>query len=217
MVAPCCGPGVPGNAVKSGRPSSARFILSEVPSTRIVLDGSAELRIEMLRLQQASGTSAFGSRFDATIPAREFLRHSPARRRTRGRRAPAHGRPARSCGSPRRGCGPMRRSLPKPRPCRLARSPRVRACRHAAHAVVHQDVGGACRARAAVGADHAIGGERDLDLRRFEPLVEKIGRALREDFDQARDLAGPRLAEPRQQLQVFDEIARASSAAVPAA
>ncbi len=34
MVARCCGPGEPGNAVNSGRPLKARFILSDVPSER---------------------------------------------------------------------------------------------------------------------------------------------------------------------------------------
>ena len=34
IVAPCCGPGVPGNALKSGSPLSARLIFSDVPSQR---------------------------------------------------------------------------------------------------------------------------------------------------------------------------------------
>src|SRR5205085_7002128 len=34
IVARCCGPGLPGNAVNSGTPLKARFILSEVPSVR---------------------------------------------------------------------------------------------------------------------------------------------------------------------------------------
>ena len=58
---------------------------------------------------------------------------------------------------------------------------------YAAHAVVQQDVGCAGRSRTAVGADDAIGGERDFHLLGFEPFVEKLGGALREDFNQPDD------------------------------
>jgi hypothetical protein len=66
---------------------------------------------------------------------------------------------------------------------------------HAAHAVVHQDVGRAGGTRAAVRADHAIGRERDFDLGRFEPFVEQVGGALREDLHEAGNLARAQLAE----------------------
>ena len=68
---------------------------------------------------------------------------------------------------------------------------------HAAHAVMQQDVGGAGRARPAVGADHAVGGERDFELLGFEPFVQKIGGALREDLDQPDDFLGAEAAQLR--------------------
>ena len=46
----------------------------------------------------------------------------------------------------------------------------------AAHAVVQQNIRRAGRARAAVGSDHAVGGERHFDLFGLEPFVQKIGR-----------------------------------------
>ncbi len=79
-------------------------------------------------------------------------------------------------------------------------APKTALSGHSAHAVVHQDVGGAGGARASVGADHAIGCEGHFDFGRFEPLVEKIGGALREDFDEAGDLARAELAEAGEQL-----------------
>ena len=77
---------------------------------------------------------------------------------------------------------------------------------HAAHAVVQQDVGGTRRARAAVGADHAVGGQRDLDFLGLEPLVEEFGRALGEDLDQRYDIARAQAAHLSGELQVIDEI-----------
>ena len=66
-------------------------------------------------------------------------------------------------------------------------SPQPALAADAAHDVMQQDVGGAGRARSAVRADDAVGGERDFDFVRFEPFVEEIGRALREDFHQTDD------------------------------
>ena len=81
---------------------------------------------------------------------------------------------------------------------------------HAAHAVVQQDVGGAGRARAAVGADDAVGGERHLHLLGFEPLVQKLGGALGEDLDQRDDVVRAQAAQASGELQVVDEIAQAA-------
>ena len=58
---------------------------------------------------------------------------------------------------------------------------------YAAHAVVQQNVGCAGGARAAVGSDDAVGGERHFDFFALEPVVQKIRGALREDFHQADD------------------------------
>src|SRR5437867_5951698 len=55
---------------------------------------------------------------------------------------------------------------------------------HSAHAVMQQNIGGAWRARAAVGPYHSISRERNLDLRRFEPLIQKIRGALGENPNQ---------------------------------
>ena len=71
---------------------------------------------------------------------------------------------------------------------------------YAAHAVVHQDVGRARGTRPAVGPNHAIGGECHLDLFAFEPLVEQVGGALREDFHQAHHVALREAAQLAQQL-----------------
>ena len=83
---------------------------------------------------------------------------------------------------------------------------------HAAHAVVQQDVGGSGRARTAVCADHAVGGERDFDLLRFKPFVQKLGGALREDLDQSDDFSARKTAESAGQLQILDEIAHPRAA-----
>src|ERR1700743_1662627 len=69
------------------------------------------------------------------------------------------------------------------------KAPKAALPRNSTHAMVHQDVSGARGPRASVGSDHAIGGEGDLYFRRFEPLVQKIGGALREDLDEAGNLA----------------------------
>jgi hypothetical protein len=53
---------------------------------------------------------------------------------------------------------------------------------------MQQDVGGAGRAWPSVGAYDTVGGEGHFDFVRFEPFVEKIGRALGEDLNQADDL-----------------------------
>ena len=186
MVAPCCGPGVPGSARKSGSPSSARFILSEVPSTRISLHRAAKLRIQFLRVQQ------FQKRqlrveircHDARVNLLAIFQHDA---RTRGRRAPARGSPAHSSAisAPwlRAEAAIASETAPMP-PCTNPHEPALAA--HAAHAVMHQNVSGAGRTRAAIGADHAIGRQRDFDLRRFEPFIQKIRRALREDLHQTR-------------------------------
>ena len=87
-------------------------------------------------------------------------------------------------------------------------APQAAVSGDAAHAVVQQDVGRARRARAAVGADHAVGGERDFDLLGFEPLVEELGGALREDLDQGDDVRARRgRACLPIRLQVLDQIA----------
>ena len=66
---------------------------------------------------------------------------------------------------------------------------------HAAHAVVQQNVSGARRARSAVGADHAIGGQGDLDLFGLEPLVEQFGGARGEDLHHRDDVFGAETAQ----------------------
>jgi len=73
--------------------------------------------------------------------------------------------------------------------------------------VVHEDVGGAGRTRASIGAYDAIGGEGDFDLRRFEPFVEKVGGALGEDLHQAHGLAAAEFVEACGDLQIFEEVA----------
>ena len=55
-------------------------------------------------------------------------------------------------------------------------APQPAVAAHAAHAMVQQDVGRAGRARAAVGADHAIGGQRDLHLLRIRTTRPGIRR-----------------------------------------
>ena len=90
-------------------------------------------------------------------------------------------------------------------------SPQAALAAHAAHAMMQQNVSRARRARSAIGADHAIGGERHFHLVRFEPLVQKIGRALGEDLHQARRFRAARAPRSRAgQLQVIDEIADAA-------
>ena len=130
---------------------------------------------------------SFGSRFDATMRAPRSPRRLPAPRRARARRAPG---PC-ATGALVRISAPLRARRSRDRFRHRAHAaaheaPQAAMPADAAHAVVQQDVGRARRARAAVGADHAVGGERDLHLRRFEPLVQEIGRALREDLDQRR-------------------------------
>src|SRR5690348_8770002 len=57
-------------------------------------------------------------------------------------------------------------------------SPEAAMAADAAHHVMHEDVRGAWRARSAVRADDAVGGERDFDFVGLEPLVEEVGGAL---------------------------------------
>ena len=75
-----------------------------------------------------------------------------------------------------------------------------------AHAMVQQNVGRPRRARAAVSADHAIGGERDLHFRRFEPFVEEFGRALGEDLDQRDDVLGRQMADAPGEAQIVHDV-----------
>ncbi len=82
---------------------------------------------------------------------------------------------------------------------------------------MHQDISRARRTRSAIGADHAVGRKRNLDLRRFEPLVEQIGRTGGEDLNQIGDIARSELTEASQQLQVLDQVATAASEGVPEA
>ena len=74
-------------------------------------------------------------------------------------------------------------------------SPQAALASHAAHAMVHQDVGSPGGTRSAIRANDAVRRERHFDLRRFEPLIEKISCALGEDFYQPGDLARAELAE----------------------
>ena len=76
-------------------------------------------------------------------------------------------------------------------------SPKTALAANAAHAVMQKDVRGAGRTRTAICADDAVGGQRNLDFGRFEPFVEEIGGALREDFDQANNFAAAQLEHAR--------------------
>ena len=64
-------------------------------------------------------------------------------------------------------------------------SPQAAFAAHAAHDMMEQHVGRAGRVRAALGADHAVGGQRHLQGLRLKPRVEKILHALREDVQVA--------------------------------
>ena len=92
------------------------------------------------------------------------------------------------CGSRRRGARRIGDGVRDRAHAAAHESPQSAMSVHAAHAVVQQNVRRAGRARPAVGADHAVGGERHLDLLGLEPLVQEVGGALREDLHQADDL-----------------------------
>src|SRR5688572_24673404 len=51
------------------------------------------------------------------------------------------------------------------------------------HDVMQEDIGGAGSARPGVGADHAIEGQRYLQLLGFKPFLQKMSRALSKDLD----------------------------------
>src|ERR1035437_3125494 len=190
MVAVWCGPGPegapPGYAVNSGRPLSARLILQLVPSMR---------KLRMARTNSASrslGSSrrrkvSLGSRFDATVAAAIS--------------------------------SPLSSTTPRARPSRTSTlatgaftrvsTPLPRADVAMAQAASQQDVRRPRRARSAISADHAVGGQRDLDFLGLEPFVEELRRALREDLDQRHEIARAQFAHLPGKPQVIDEIAGA--------
>ena len=105
------------------------------------------------------------------------LRRFPAPRRARGRRAPACLATAAlvRISAPRLRAAAAMASETAPMPPRTnPHSPRWPPTPPIA--VVQQNVGRARRARAAVGADHAIGGERDLHLARIRTTRPGIRR-----------------------------------------
>ena len=186
IVARCCGPGAPGERVNSGRPVSARLILQRC-AFACGTCGSPRRSPRRVALRRAVCRNvSFGIEIGGDVAAPRSPRRPRAPRRVT--RPFSHHdllRPAHWCGSRR----PLARaeaaiaSDTAPMPPRTNPHKSAMAV-HAAHAVVQQDVGGAGRARAAVGADHAVGGQRHLDLFGFEPLVQKFRGALREDLDQ---------------------------------
>ena len=175
------------SAVNSGSPFSARLILQRRAFDAEVADAVDEIRRQIALRRSVAGTSACGSRLLATMRRVDLFAAFAARRpcarpsRTRIFSTGALVRISAPLAARRIGDGIRNRAH-----AAAHEAPQSAMAAHAAHAVVQQDVGGAGRARTAVGADHAVGGERDLDLFGFEPLVQKIGGALREDLDQRR-------------------------------
>jgi len=79
---------------------------------------------------------------------------------------------------------------------------------HAAHYMMHQDVGvPGERGPPLAPITHRC--ERDFQLRRFEPFVEQLRRALGEIFTSATISAGP-FAEARGESEVFDQVTGAA-------
>ncbi len=77
----------------------------------------------------------------------------------------------------------------------LGDAPRPERAVDLAHVVVQQDVGGAGRADALVGADDPGGRHRRLERVRLEPLVEEVRGAHRHELDEDRLLALGKLLE----------------------
>jgi len=137
--------------------------------------------------RKSSGSSAgsirrrkvrFGSAFEITIGARYSSPFASATPRA----TPFRTRIARTS-APVRMCAPCARAAlaiaPGDGTHPAAReTPQAADPADAAHLVVEQHVGGAWRARPAVRADHAVRGERDLELGRLEPAIQEVGHAL---------------------------------------
>jgi hypothetical protein len=92
----------------------------------------------------------------------------------------------------------------------IDKPPDSTASADATHAVVKQDVGSAGRAGSAVGADHAVGGERDLHLLGLKPVVQKVGGGLRKYLDEGREIGGGKVAKAGGKFQPIDDRAPAS-------
>ena len=153
-----------GRRVNSGRPLSARLILQLVPSMRKLRMARDELggrgRCSSSRRRNVS----LGSRLDATAAASISSPFSSTTPRARpSRTSTLRDRRVRAdldaLGARRSGDGFRDRAH-----AAAHEAPQPAMSGHAAHAVMQQDVGRAGRARAAVGADHAVGGQRDLHL-----------------------------------------------------
>ena len=126
MVARCCGPGAPGRALNSGKPFSARFILSDVPSVRNLRMPSTKSGGRSRRVQQSQKRPVADR--DCWPPTRAAI-SSPLASTTPRRAASAHQDLLdRGVGADHRaaGCAPNPRWRSTPRPCRRARSPTVR-------------------------------------------------------------------------------------------
>ena len=171
MVARCCGPGAPGMALNSGRPERAKLILQDVPSVR-------KRRMEVTKSRRQVALVEQAQKCDPRIEigghhrALDFF--ASCQHHTAGA-AIAHQDllDGGICAdhravAPRRRCDGFRDRAH----AAAHETPQAAMAGHAAHHVVHQDVSRALRARAAVGADHAVGGQGDFELRRFEPFVE---------------------------------------------
>ena len=165
MVARCCGPGAPGSAVNSGRPLKRQVHLERSSFGAEARGCRSTKSAGRSRCVQQAEKRAAADRDCWRRSGAESLRRSPAPRRARGRLAPGSS----STGALVRISAPLRArgigdGVRDRAHAAAHESPQAAMAVDAAHAVMQQDVGRAGRARAAVGADHAVGGERDLDL-----------------------------------------------------
>ena len=78
----------------------------------------------------------------------------------------------------------------------------------AAHRMVQQDVGRAGRTWPAVGADHTVRSEGHLYFIGFEPLVQKLSRALSEDLHQRHQVLRPQATHSAGEFEIIQKIQR---------
>ena len=209
MVARCCGPGAPRQRAKVRKPAESQIHLQRSAFDSIAPDRGEKLRVKLFFLQQAEKRHnrievRYHHRGGDLLAALQHHSASPAA---------AHEDPL------DRGAGPDSRAFAARRIRHGARdgahaaadeSPQPSLAAYAAHAVMQQDIGGAGRARAAVGADHPIGRQGHFHFRRFEPLIQKVCRALGEYFNQPDHFLAAQLRHSSGDLQILQEISRRS-------
>ena len=208
---------LPASAVNSGRPLSARFILSDVPSERNLRMPSRNSGRQVARVHQLQKCPA-RVQIAGDDGGAEFPRHSSSTTPLDAAAADedlldrSAGADGRALAAGRIGDGVRNRAH-----AAAHESPQSAMAVDAAHAVMQQNIGRAGRSRAAVGSDHAVGGEGHLELFGFEPSSRKSAALCVKIFTRPTISARGQPAHASEQFQVIDEIAGSARRKIRAA